>query len=112
VIAGPFPESNRIVRSWPGALTGETCYETEDGRVWRDVVFMPTITGVTYGSVEGSRVVSPPRSYQTIRGPILKLRPPPEKEPEIRVFPRPAKPKGKVAPTEFVGAGSMRRRWR
>lgn len=113
MIAGPFPESNRIVRSWAGARTGETCYETEDGRVWRTTFGLPTITGVDYGTIEGDLMYSPPRFRGTpIRWPTIKFRPPPEKEPEVRVTPRPAKPKGKVAPIEFVGAGSMRRRWR
>ncbi len=41
----------RIVRSWPGQNTGDVCYETEDGRIWRSCTTIVDITGVSYGIV-------------------------------------------------------------
>ena len=51
----------RIIRTRPGAQTGETVYVTEDGRTWT-THFLPTntqatgVTGVTTGYVNGDRM--------------------------------------------------------
>lgn len=34
VAQNSYPGAHRIVRTWSGSRTGETCYLTEDGRVW------------------------------------------------------------------------------
>ncbi len=118
MIAGPYPVSVRIIRTRPGALTGDTIYETEDGRVWVTTSGTPAITGVTYASVEGDRMISPPRSYgypPPRREPRFFDRPKPVPMPEEAAeAPRPRrKPKALQKALEgFVGAGPMKRRWR
>ncbi len=37
----------QIVRTWPGRGTGDSYYETEDGRIWHTSYGTPAITGVT-----------------------------------------------------------------
>lgn len=116
MIAGPYPEDNRIIRTWPGPQTGESYYQTEDGRVWKTVFHMETITGVTYGSIEGDRMISPPRSARVPMWlpPKLDLKPIPVEYPEVTrpLSATPRRPQRRVTSTAFVGAGAMRRRWR
>lgn len=86
MIAGPYPDDLRIVRTWPAGGTGESYYQTEDGRVWKTSFYQETITGVSYGSIEGDRMISPPRS----RGywPSSNRRPPPSR-PHFQPPPKP-----------------------
>lgn len=51
-------EGTRIIRTWQNdnCLTGESMYQTEDGRVWKSTTHTPTMTGVTYGTVRGGRI--------------------------------------------------------
>lgn len=52
-------DSSRIVRTSPGAGTGETIYETADGRRWRTIFHDPPsggTTGQTIGYVDGDRM--------------------------------------------------------
>lgn len=116
MIAGPYPEENRIVRSWPAAQTGESYYQTEDGRVWKTTFHTETITGVSYGSIEGDRMVSPPRSRSVTfyPRPTLNLKPIPVEYPEVaKALPvKPERPQRRGQGVKFVGGGPMRRRWR
>jgi hypothetical protein len=119
VIAGPYPASVRIIRSWPGPQTGDSYYETEDGRVWVTTSSSsPPITGVTYASVEGDQMVYPPRARaHPPPPPRIEFfdRPKPLPAPEeVSLAPEPTRrPKARLAPpASFVGAGPMHRRWR
>lgn len=117
MIAGPYPSESRIVRTWPAAQTGESYYETDDGRVWKTTFSTPTITGVEYGSLEGDRITSPPRArwgYPS-RVPQFFDRPKPFPAPhEVAEppLPKPAPKRVLAALRSFVGAGTMHRRWR
>lgn len=52
--------SKRIVRSWPGQGTGETVYETEDGRTWITPARVPvcdtTAPSTVLGTIRGGRI--------------------------------------------------------
>ena len=119
MIAGAYPTELRIVRTWPGPQTGDSYYETEDGRVWiTRSSYGPELTGVTYGSVIGDRMVTPPRASAYPPPPpriqfFDRPKPFPEAD-EVVEPPRPVRrPKARLAPpASFVGAGPMHRRWR
>lgn len=59
-------QGKRIIRSWAGAGTAETIYETEDGRTWRyqPMYDPPRQNGTTAGSglgrIVGDRIYNVP----------------------------------------------------
>lgn len=55
-----FPGTgNRIVNVRPGPQTGDSYFYTEDGRVWVATTDMTPRTGVSFGYVDGDRIVPP-----------------------------------------------------
>jgi hypothetical protein len=56
---------SRIVGSGPGQMTGETVYETEDGRRWtsdvaRQVSGLTILSGAIVGYLHGDRICQHP----------------------------------------------------
>ena len=116
---GSYPTELRIVRTWPGPGTGDSYYMTEDGRTWvTRPSYDPYVTGDTWGTVVGDRMITPPRSSGVPlypRGPLFFDRPKPmPPADDVVAQPKPERPPRRLQRpvAGFVGAGPMKRRWR